>query len=392
MAQPITFSLLTLLFVLITAIALAFLFMNRYTKKERVAGYIVPDRGMVAVFSPQQGILSQLNVIEGMHVDENDNLFSVIVDQRAMGGEYIGLKLIEELDAQEKYLNTQLRLERERLATEVSALEANANQLNKEINQLKESIIIQNQILEVEEGAYERAQRMFSKGLIASTELEDYKRMFLDQKQQAQTLAIRMDEAVSRLEETEINITALNVNSRREILNIESDISEIAKQRTQVEGQRQIVVKAPITGRITSIVAYVGQQLNTSIPVFSIIPEGSRLEANLYLPTRSVGFLEIGQAVNIRYEAFPYQKFGTYPGTIRQIAKSVIMPGEMPPGLSFKEPVYKVVAALKSQNINAYGKEIQIKPGMVLTADVTLDERSLFEWLLEPLYSLRGKF
>lgn len=391
LAQPISFTLLTGLLTLITTVALAFLIINSYSKKEKVAGFIMPDRGMVAVFAPQQGILSQINVVEGMHVDEDDDLFTVIVDQRATGGEYVGLKIVEVLDAQEKYLYTKLKLERDRVSSEVANQEAKARQLNEEIKKLKESIIIQNQKMEVEAGAYERAQRMFSKGLITSTDLESYKRNLLDQKQQSQTLAMKIDEDISGLEAISINITSLNVNSRSEMVNIESNISEIAKQRVQAESQRQIVVKAPITGRITSVVANVGQQLNPSVSIFSIIPESSQLEANLYLPTRAIGFLEIGQEVIIRYEAFPYQKFGTYPGTITQIAKSVIMPGDVPSGLSFKEPVYKVVATLKSQEIKAYGKEILLKPGMMLTADVILDERSLFEWLLEPLYSLRGR-
>jgi len=391
LAQPITYTILTFLLVSIVVVALAFLFMNNYTKKERVAGFIVPDRGMVAVFSPQQGILSKINVVEGMHVNQNDDLFSIIVDQRATGGEYVGLKVIAELDAQEKYLETKLKLERDRVSNEIASQEAKAKQLTEEIKKLKESINIQNQKMEVETGAYERAQRMFSKGLITSTDLESYKRNLLDQRQQAQTLAMKMDEDVSSLEETTININSLNVNSRSETVSIESNISEIAKQKAQAEGQRQIIIKAPISGRITSVVGNVGQQLNPSISIFSIIPEGSLLEVNLYLPTRAIGFLEIGQAVNIRYEAFPYQKFGTYPGTISQIAKSVIMPNEMSSGLSINEPVYKVVATLKSQDIKAYGKEIMLKPGMMLTADVILDERSLFEWLLEPLYSLRGR-
>jgi membrane fusion protein len=391
LTQPVSYTLLTGLFVLITAAGLTFLFTNSYIKKETVAGFIVPDRGMVAVFAPQQGILLKINVVEGMHVNENDDLFNIIVDQRAMGGEYVGLKVIDELDTQEKYLNTKLTLERDRVSNEIASQEAKAKQLTEEIKKLKESIIIQNQRMEVETGACERAQRMFSKGLITSTDLETYKRNLLDQKQQSQTLAMKMDENVSSLEEISTNIISLNVNSRSELVTIESNISEIAKQKVQAEGQRQIVVKAPISGRITSVVSNVGQQLNPSISIFSIIPEGSQLEANLYLPTRAIGFLEIGQKVNIRYDAFSYQKFGTYPGTIKQIAKSVIMPGEMPSGLSYKEPVYKVVATLKSQDIKAYGKEIMLKPGMMLTADIILDERSLFEWLLEPLYSLRGR-
>lgn len=391
LAQPISFSVLTIFLVTATAIAITFLLLNSYSKKEKVAGLIVPDKGVVSVYSPQQGILEKINVTEGMHVQENYELFSVIIDQRVAGGEYYGSKLMSELESQERNLNSKLKAEKERVDTEISAQENRAKQLSKEVMQLKESIATQNQILEVESGAYERSKRMFSKELIAETEVESAYRTYLSQKQQLQTLEIRLDETITSLDEISTNIASMEVNSRRNILGIESELTELAKQMAQVESQQQIVIKSPIEGRITSVVANVGQQLNPTIPLFSIIPEGSELEANLYISTGAIGFLGVGQTVNIRYDAFPYQKFGTYPGTIKQIAKSVIMPGETPSGLSFQEPVYKVVATLKSQSVRAYGKDILLKPGMVLSADVILDERSLFEWLLEPLYSLRGK-
>jgi membrane fusion protein len=391
LVQPISFSLLTVFLVLSTAVAVIYLITNSYAKKEKVAGIIVPQQGLVAVFPPQAGILSRLNVTEGMHVEENDELFTVMVDQRTNSGEYIGLKIIEELEAQEKYLNKRLKFEQDRVSTEIAAQEAKAKRLKKEIERLKEVISIQNETLEVERGAYERAKTMFSEDFIASADVEAFYRRYLDQKQQVQTIAMRMEEAVSNLEEIPLNIKTLKVNNNREIANIESQISEIAKQRAQIEGQRELIFTAPVSGRITSVEANIGQRVNPSIPLFSIIPEGSQLQANLYLPTRSIGFLEIGQDVNISYEAFSYQKFGTYPGTISQIAKSVIMPGDPASGLSFQEPVYKVVAVLESQHIQAYGREIPLKPGMMLSADIVLDERTLFEWLLEPLYSLRGK-
>ena len=71
LTQPVSFTLMTGLFVLITVCALSFLLMNSYTKKEWVACFIVPDLGMVSFYSPQQGILTQINVVEGMNVGED---------------------------------------------------------------------------------------------------------------------------------------------------------------------------------------------------------------------------------------------------------------------------------------------------------------------------------
>jgi membrane fusion protein len=391
LTQPVSYYVLAAFLVCITIIAVIFLVKHNYARKEKVSGIIIPQQGMVSIFPPQAGILTKLNVTEGTYVKENEELFNVLIDQRANGGEYIGLKIIEELKVQEASLRKRLKFEYERVATEIEAQEAEAKRLKTEIERLKEVAGIQNETMEMEHKNYEKAKIMLSEDYVSSSDVETFYRKYLDQKQQAQSLAMKMEEAASNLENIPLHIKALKVNSAREIASIESQISEIAKQLAQVEGQRQIVFTAPVSGRITSVVANVGQRMNPNAPMFSIIPEESQLQADLFLPTRSIGFMEIGQDLNISYEAFPYQKFGTYSGKINQIAKSVIMPGEPASGLSFKEPVYKVVANLNSQYVNAYGKEIPLRPGMMLTADVTLDERTLFEWLLEPLYSLRGK-
>ncbi len=391
LTQPVSFTLIIFFLTCIIVVALAFLIMNDYSKKESVFGYLVPDRGVVDIFTPQQGLLLHMNVFEGMPVGENDNLFSVLIDQSVMGGKYIGRQLLDELNTQEKYLRKKLELEKERVSTELLRQEGKGIKTKKEIEQLQESIDIQKRILEVESEAYLRVRKMFRKGLIASTDVENVYRRYLEQKKQLQVLAMNMETAVSNFDEITINIKALKIDSEREMINMESELSEIAKQRATIEGRRQIVVRSPIRGRISSIVVSAGQRLNPSMPLFSIVPEHSLLEAHLFVPTRAIGFLEEGQSVNIRYDAFPFQKFGMYPGHITKIAKSIISPKEIPVSVPIHEPVYMVVATLKSQSINAYGKEALLKPGMILSADVILSKRSLFEWLLEPLYSLKGR-
>ena len=391
LAQPISYWIITFFLVAAASAACWFLAVNSYTKREKVPGIIVPQDGIVTVYPPQAGILEKLNITEGMNIEESEELFSMLTDQRMTGGEYIGIKLIEQLDVQEIYLNRKLAYERERVSAALDANETRASRLAKEIDRLKGLIRTQNETLEIALDTYRRMQKLTSENVIAVIELEDYYRRYLEQKQQAESLAMRMDEAVSSMEETILNVRTLEVAGKRETADIENQLTELAKQRTQIEGQRRMVVNAPVAGKITAVTVNVGQRIDPARPLFSIIPNGSDLQADLYLPTKSIGFLEIGQNVNISYAAFPYQKFGTYPGRIRQIAVSVIMPGEPASGLTFQEPVYKVTAVLENQHVRAYGKEIPLRSGMILSADVILDKRSLVEWLLEPVYSLKGK-
>jgi membrane fusion protein len=93
----------------------------------------------------------------------------------------------------------------------------------------------------------------------------------------------------------------------------------------------------------------------------------------------------------MRYEAFPYQRFGLYRGEIVQFSKSVLLPNEVNMPVPVSEPVYQVHVKLDSQAVNAYGSEVMLQSGMLLSADIVLEQRSLLNWLFEPILSLRGR-
>lgn len=98
---------------------------------------------------------------------------------------------------------------------------------------------------------------------------------------------------------------------------------------------------------------------------------------------------EPGDRVLLRYQAYPYQKFGHYGGKVIRVSRSAITPttanGES------ADPYYRVLVALDQQSITAYGKQETLRPGMRLDADILDERRKLYEWVLEPLYSLRGQ-
>jgi membrane fusion protein len=123
-----------------------------------------------------------------------------------------------------------------------------------------------------------------------------------------------------------------------------------------------------------------------------IVPSGSALEAELFVPSRAIGFVRIGQHVGIRYAAFPYQNFGRYAGTIAEISQNILTKADTPSGpIELKEPAYRVTAKLDRQDVDAYGKKMPLQAGMLLQADIILDRRSLMKWILDPLLSIRGQ-
>jgi membrane fusion protein len=127
--------------------------------------------------------------------------------------------------------------------------------------------------------------------------------------------------------------------------------------------------------------------------VLSLLPAGARLEAHLVVPSRAVGFIAPGDAVRLRYQAFPYQKFGHHRGEVARISRSALSAAELPSltGLAAAgEPAYRVVVALDRDSVRAFGKDEPLRPGMRLDADILGEQRKLWEWLFEPLHALSG--
>jgi membrane fusion protein len=185
---------------------------------------------------------------------------------------------------------------------------------------------------------------------------------------------------------------------RTDMSNADRDIAQVEQDLAEAEARREIVVSAPEAGTVTSMLAERGARAEPGVPLLSIVPAGSALEADLFSPSRSIGFLRPGQRVLLRYEAYPYQKFGHYEGQIASISRSALNPGELPAqvaGLTSligtNEPVYRITVRLQSQHVNAYGKPVPLQPGMQLEADVLIESRRLIEWMLDPLYTLTGK-
>ncbi|MNV81460.1 Colicin V secretion protein CvaA [compost metagenome] len=126
--------------------------------------------------------------------------------------------------------------------------------------------------------------------------------------------------------------------------------------------------------------------------MLSLLPGDGRLEAELLVPSSAIGFIEPGDRVRLRYQAFPYQKFGHQEGRVSQISRSALSAAELAgKGRQEGEALYRISVVLARQSVTAYGKPEPLKPGMVLEADVMGERRQLIEWIFEPLYSLKGK-
>ena len=129
----------------------------------------------------------------------------------------------------------------------------------------------------------------------------------------------------------------------------------------------------------------------------SDVDKSAELQAHLFAPSRTAGFVRPGQTVYLRYAAYPYQKFGLYTGHITAVSATPFAPSELPANLAQQlitqagsnEALYRINVQLDEQSINAYGNTLQLKAGLTLDADVLQERRKVWEWVLEPVLAAR---
>ncbi|XHH29478.1 hypothetical protein WIW49_00670 [Xanthomonas euroxanthea] len=100
-----------------------------------------------------------------------------------------------------------------------------------------------------------------------------------------------------------------------------------------------------------------------------------------------------GDRVLLRYQAFPYQKFGRHAGRVVEVSRSAVTSKELSSllGQQIEEARYRVIVELETQHIVANGRNELLRPGMVLDADILLEKRKLIEWMFEPVYEMTGR-
>lgn len=150
------------------------------------------------------------------------------------------------------------------------------------------------------------------------------------------------------------------------------------------------ILVAPIGGRVDDVAVRAGQPVATGALIAVVVPVGGELVAELYVPARAAGFVAAGQPLRLRYEAFPFERYGAQDGVVEDVSRTLLSPDETAgsAGIRPREPVFRVRGRLAAQEVDAYGASVPLRAGMRLTADIVVDRRTLGEWLLDPVYAV----
>ncbi|AXT59349.1 HlyD family efflux transporter periplasmic adaptor subunit [Aquimarina sp. AD10] len=389
--RPISFWIFTFAMVLLVAIVSLFLVFGKFARRETVAGFLVPDKGVVRVYAPFNGIIDQKHTIDGSKVTKGQNLLEVTTERGSKDSISINQQLIIRLETQKTNLT-------QRIDDEILVLDSEGNRLSvvlsnhkSEYYQITRQIKSQQEELKLLKEEWDKYIKLMKKGLISEDILNSKRNAYFNSKASLDATKRFRIQKKTEIANTEKQLEQSPLRKNNRLQELQHQYAQLEERLIELKNSRSYIIKAPVNGRVTSSQITIGQNVSPAVPILTIIPENTVMHAELFLPSRAIGFIKKNQEVLMRYDAFPYQRYGLYKGKIIQIAEAVISPNEVIIPIASQEPVYRIKVALDMQAINAYGKRMPLQSGMSVVADIILEERSLGQWLLEPIYSLKGK-
>jgi membrane fusion protein len=369
---------------------LALLYLGHYTRREAVTGQLVPSAGLLTLTAPSAGTVTRVVVQGGQVVRRGDVLLELTTDQDSATLGQAHAIMGAALQAQRERLQDDLSNQTSLAEQQRGALKAKLALLRSQLIQLRGQLTLQTQQVASNQDLLDRIQPLEAKGYVSVFQIAQQKAALLDAQAQYRSLTRQQLDTQQQIEATQQQLAQLPLDDASKRNETERQLASVTQSIAQNEIGRAVVLRATGDGVVSSVLLKPGQQASVGQSLVSILPAGSELQAQLLVPSRAVGFITRGNAVVLRYQAFPYQKFGQQYGRIAEISRSALTPTEVSAltGQQAQEPLYRVLVTLDSQQVMAYGQPEAVKPGMALDADILMERRRLIEWVFEPLYGL----
>ncbi|VAX12448.1 hypothetical protein MNBD_GAMMA24-153 [hydrothermal vent metagenome] len=160
---------------------------------------------------------------------------------------------------------------------------------------------------------------------------------------------------------------------------IRSKREELVKARNRTTWQHLV---SPIDGLVQQLAVHtVGGVVTPAQQLMVVVPRKDKLEIEAWVQNKDIGFVDPGQEVEIKVEAFPFTRYGLIAGKVVSLSKDAVP-------LKDVGYVYAARVSMARTTMNAGDKVIELSPGMNVSVEVKTGKRRVLEFILSPL--LRG--
>jgi len=372
-------------------------------------GKIISSERVKMIQPLESGVVRAIHVLDGAHVNKGD----ILVELNPTGSEADREKLSRELmttevelarltallqpeplgaffppedaakslvDLHLAYLKSEIqqqRSERASLDGEVSRRKAEIRTVSAGIQRL------QNKLTKVKDRA-EGSRKLFEKGIVAKLKYGEAQEELSDVEGELDVQQRRFTESQAALRSATAQAAQKRAEFQRDIYARETEARSRASSIEQelikaVERKRLLTLRAPISGRIQQLdVHTIGGVVTPAQPLMQIVPENSEIEVEALILNKDIGFVHATQEAEIKVESFPFTKYGTIDGHVRQVYADAIEKENI--GLAYPARI-----SMAKSTILVRDKHVELTPGMAVTIEIKTGKRKIIDYILAPL-------
>ncbi|HWM62140.1 MAG TPA: HlyD family type I secretion periplasmic adaptor subunit [Rhizomicrobium sp.] len=170
----------------------------------------------------------------------------------------------------------------------------------------------------------------------------------------------------------------------QQLVQARQDLSEATENMNKASRMHELTeLTAPVDGVVQQVAdRSAGSVLREAETLVTIVPDGADLYVEANVPSRDVSYLQIGDTVRVKLEAYPFQRFGTVTGVL-----TVLSPDSQPikEGDDGSKLVYRAQVRLNDNAGRLAARHIFLKPGLVASAEIKTGTRTIASYMLDPV-------
>jgi hemolysin D len=381
-------------------------------------GKLVPSSYLKIVQPAEQGIVKEILVKEGERVAPGQVLVRMDpvltdADVKSIQAEYDNKRLaLRRIDAQ--LSGKPLGKESGELFAQVSAqyaanvrayesaLAQERSLLTKARHDLEAAQATKSKLEQVlphyleQEKAFEKLSRDGFAGRIMYTD-KQRERIEKEQDLRTQEFTIRSNQAL--IEQSEQKITQITADYRRQLqterVEVAAQLERATQERAKLEHRHELLeLRAPQAGVVKDLATHTaGTVAAPGTILMTLVPEGDKLVAEVWVSNQDVGFVRPGQEAKLKLAAFQFQKYGLVRGKVLHVnadateapsanTRSDALTGRDRP---MGPLAFRALIELARQELIADGERYPLQPGMQVMGEVHLGTRTILEYVLSPV-------
>ena len=247
-----------------------------------------------------------------------------------------------------------------------------------------------------QEKAFEKLSRDGFAGRILYTD-KQRERIEKEQDLRTQESIIRANQAL--IEQSEQKTTQITADYRRQLqterVEIAAQLERASQELAKLAYRKDLLeLRAPQGGIVKDLATHTaGTVAAPGTILMTLVPEGDRLIAEVWVSNQDVGFVRAGQEAKLKLAAFQFQKYGLLEGRVTHVnadATEAASPNTRSDALGGRDRptgplAFRTLVDLSAQELSAGGRRYALQPGMQVAGEIHLGTRTILEYLLSPV-------